>query len=158
MLFLGIFQPSVPAQSVQPDRILSHTSKALQTPPPSQEILELLEKIKKENQELKKQNAKLMTENVTLTKEKKEAREELRETRIERNLYKSKMNSLCKIVVAGKKGRVPKKVQDIIIRNRLKDKLSPAQLDVWLNNRTKSRNWSHLDFRKAKKLRGTLSC
>ena len=122
----------------------------------------MFEKVQKENEALKKENSTLKTENMDLVTNNvafkvrnNTLRTELRESNNKKNYFFNRSNHFRKIVLAQRQGQIPKKAQDYIVRQRLKNHLSTAQLDIYLNKgRTSSKKWTDLECSKAMEIAG----
>ena len=100
------------------------------------------------------ENEKLKTEIEKLRKENGKVHETLDEVRKERKKFKQRSDRYFRAIQAMESGKLPRKTKENVVREVLKEKLTPAQLNVWLKNRKTSRsyNWSEEDLAKAGEL------
>ena len=72
-----------------------------------------------------------------------EAKKKLKASQLDRNSWKKRAEYHERQNKARQKGEgLSKAAEDRIIRRRLQNKLSEAQLDIWLNDQKRSSKWS----------------
>ena len=154
---MGIFQneTAVVDQSEQPELV-----PQLQTSPPKTSDTDLAEELRK----LKQLYEKLKDENITLTTEiakvkakNSEINSKFKDERQKRYDAENKADRLQTIVDSQQAGNVPKKTSDLIVRERLKDKLTESQLDGLLKDIKKSRKYTDKDFAYAEQIRSRVA-
>ena len=109
--------------------------------------------LKQNYETLKQEHINLTTEHVKLKVKYNEKSSELRKERQKRYDAEKKAETLQKLCDSQKAGNLPKRTQNIIVRERLKDKLTESQLDGYLNDAKRSRKYTDKDFSFAEQLR-----
>ena len=112
-------------------------------------------KITKENTDLKLENCKVSAENQKIQTKYETIQETLKVTRQAKSDSERSAKHFKNANKAMKNGEnLPKRTQDIVVRNRLAHKLTPGQLNNYLNDTTKSYSWTLKDISNAEQLRG----
>ena len=151
-------------QSEKPDLVSLHPSTApntitmdmyLKLQQENEALKQEKVKIVVENEALKKENVEVVADNVVLKAKNEDLLENFKKVRQQKNYFFSRSNHYHRISVAQRKGEIPHKTQNLIVRQKLQNKLSQAKLDILLKNQKTSKKFTKKEISDAMDIAGT---
>ena len=167
---MGTFQTESPVTSTaeqpalvpQPNK--AHGSATRKNDNGDQDLIEGVRRLKQENAALKQENASLKDDNIKMTSENvklgvqnAQLKADLRIERQKRHDAEERATHFKEKCDSQKEGNVPKRTEEIIVRRRLKHKLSEGQINGYLFDAKRSRKWTDQDFALAEEIRGRVA-